>query len=91
MAALSEAASAAGDPAAAEMYAAANARYIADSERNRNTKVNYIWWTAIAHVFQMVDAYVDAHFRSFDADFTPGEGGNPAAGPRVSVALRTRF
>jgi len=39
----------------------------------------------------MVDAYVDAHFRNFDAEFEPGESGNPASGPRVSLALRTRF
>jgi hypothetical protein len=41
----------------------------------------------------MADAYVDAHFVHFDAEFGPDDrdasGGLP--GTRVTLALRTRF
>jgi hypothetical protein len=90
-AAASEAASAAGDPLGAALYAEANARYLEDRASHRDTKINFIWWMTAAHLFQMVDAYVDAHFTTFDADFGPDDAADPAAGPRVAVALRVRF
>ena len=66
-------------------------RYLADRDRHENTKINYIWWAAGAHLFQMVDAYVDAHFTNFDADFGPDDAAGPGAGPRLTLALRARF
>jgi hypothetical protein len=80
-----------GDDGSAAIYTDRYNQYLADSERYRNTKVNMIWWTAVAHLFQMVDAYVDAHFRNFDAEFRSEASGGPGAGPRVSLALRARF
>ncbi len=64
----------------------------ADEITHRNRKVDWIWWTAAAHLLQMADAYVDAHFRNFDAEFGTDEPREGAAGaPRLSVALRVRF
>lgn len=81
------------DPATAAIYDAAFSRYVADSDRNANTKINFIWWAAAAHLLQMADAYVDAHFVHFDAEFGPDDrdASGTSAGPRVALALRARF
>lgn len=64
----------------------------ADELTHRNRKIDWIWWTAAAHLLQMADAYVDAHFRSFDAEFGTDEPREGALGaPRVSVAFTVRF
>jgi len=81
------------DPAGAAFYEAAYGRYLADSDRHANTKIDFIWWAAAAHLLQMADAYVDAHFVHFDAEFGPDDrdaSGTPT-GPRLSIALRARF
>jgi hypothetical protein len=63
-----------------------------DELTHRNRKIDWIWWTAAAHLLQMADAYVDAHFRSFDAEFGTDETREGALGaPRVSVAFTVRF
>ena len=66
----------------------------ADDERNAhlNRKINWIWWGVAAHMLNMVDAYVDAHLATFEADFGPREeGALPERGPRLTFAVRTRF
>jgi hypothetical protein len=69
-------------------YAAADA----DELTHRNRKIDWIWWTAAAHLLQMADAYVDAHFRHFDAEFGTDDAREGAArSPRLSLAFRVRF
>lgn len=73
-----------GDP---EYYAAQ-----LDVETHRNRKINWIWWGLAAHLVNMVDAYVDAHLASFEADFGPPESAlDLGEGPRLTLAVRTRF
>ncbi len=78
---------------------------LGDRALHENRKINWIWWGVAAHFIQMVDAYVDAHLASFEADFGPpeapaesgaggagvGGAGAPAESPRFTLALRTRF
>ena len=64
----------------------------ADEEMHNNEKINWIWWTAAAHLFQMADAYVDAHFIKFDADFgSDEERTGSRAMPRLTMALQVKF
>jgi len=78
----------------------------ADDERiaHLNRKINWIWWGVAAHMLNMIDAYVDAHLATFEADFGPpdegarleagprlGAGTRLDAGPRLTLAVRTRF
>jgi len=63
-----------------------------DEETHRNKKINWIWWGIAAHLLSMMDAYVDAHLVTFDADFGPPESAvDLGEKPRLTVALRTRF
>lgn len=63
-----------------------------DEETHRNRKINWIWWGIAAHLLSMMDAYVDAHLATFDADFGPPETAvDLGEKPRLTVALRTRF
>jgi hypothetical protein len=65
---------------------------VADELTHRNLKIDWIWWAAAAHLFQMADAYVDAHFRNFDAEFGTDDAREGRAGaPRLSLAFRVRF
>lgn len=91
-AALAEQARVNSDPVGEALYNAAYDRYLGDQDRHYNTKINFIWWAAAAHVLQMADAYVDAHFVNFDAEFGPDDrSAVGAAGPRVTLALCVRF
>jgi hypothetical protein len=69
--------------------------YIAvDEEReaHRNRKINWIWWGLAAHLLSMMDAYVDAHLATFDADFGPPQSTRDfGEKPRLTLAIRTRF
>jgi hypothetical protein len=69
--------------------------YIAvDEEReaHRNRKINWIWWGMAAHLLSMMDAYVDAHLASFDAEFGPPESARDLGEkPRITLVIRTRF
>jgi hypothetical protein len=63
-----------------------------DRQTHRNQKINWIWWGLAAHLFSMVDAYVDAHLATFDADFGPPESAvDIGEKPRLTLAIRTRF
>ena len=69
-----------------------------DALTHKNKKIDWIWWTAAAHLLQMADAYVDAHFLNFDAEFGPDDkktdSGTAPPLPRdtrVSLALRVNF
>jgi hypothetical protein len=63
-----------------------------DLETHRNRKISWIWFGIAAHLLSMMDAYVDAHLASFDADFGPPPSAlNPGERPRFTVAFRTRF
>ena len=63
-----------------------------DVETHTNRKINWIWWGLAAHLVNMVDAYVDAHLASFDAEFGPPESATDLGeGPRLTLAIRTRF
>jgi hypothetical protein len=55
--------------------------------------VNWVWWGAAAHLLTAVDAYVDAHLATFEADFGPPESVAPEdpEAPRLTLALRARF
>lgn len=65
---------------------------VADELTHRNRKVDWIWWTAAAHLLQMADAYVDAHFLNFDAEFGPDDDrAGSLSAPRASLALRVNF
>jgi hypothetical protein len=67
---------------------------LADELNHRNRKIDWIWWTAAGHLLQMADAYVDAHFINFDAEFGPDDdriGTGARAAPRLSLALRVTF
>lgn len=76
-----------------EGYRAASDRYLLDRDRHNNSKINFIWWAAAAHLLQMADAYVDAHFVDFDAEFGPDDrdAAGAQAGPRVTLAFRAHF
>jgi len=73
------------DPA----YAAATL----DRETHRNRKLSWIWFGIAAHLLSMMDAYVDAHLSSFDADFGPPQSAvTPAQREsRLTLAYRIRF
>ncbi len=58
---------------------------------HKNRKVDWIWWTAAGHLLQMADAYVDAHFIHFDAEFGPDERSGSRDGPRMILSLNVRF
>lgn len=62
-----------------------------DERIHRNRKIDWIWWTAAAHLLQMADAYVDAHFVHFDAEFGPDERAGSRTAPRVTLSLNVRF
>jgi hypothetical protein len=64
-----------------------------DQETHRNVKINWIWWGIAAHLLSMMDAYVDAHLASFDADFGPSDSAvTPTQEkPRLTLAYRIRF
>lgn len=65
---------------------------VADELTHRNRKIDWIWWTAAAHLLQMADAYVDAHFLNFDAEFGPADERSDSRGaPRLSLSLNVRF
>ena len=71
---------------------AALAEATADRDQHMNQKINWIWWGVAAHLLQMVDAYVDAHLSTFEADFGPTDAESGAGTePRLTIALRTRF
>lgn len=91
--ALSDQATRNADPEGAAMYEAAYERYLSDSYRHYNSKINFIWWAAAAHVLQMADAYVDAHFVGFDAEFGSDDRNARAGprGPRVTLAIHASF
>jgi len=64
----------------------------ADELTHYNKKIDWIWWTAAAHLLQMADAYVDAHFLNFDAEFGPPDERSGSRGaPRLSLSLNVRF
>lgn len=66
----------------------------ADDDRigHLNRKINWIWWGVAAHLLNVVDAYVDAHLSTFEADFgPPDDGALLEEGPRLTLAVRTRF
>ena len=63
----------------------------ADEQLHYNKKIDWIWWTAAAHLLQMADAYVDAHFINFDADFGPDDRTGSRATPRLAMALQVKF
>ncbi len=64
----------------------------ADEIDHQNRKTDWIWWTAAAHLLQMADAYVDAHFLNFDAEFGPADERSDSRGARrVTLSLRIRF
>lgn len=72
---------------AAELEAA-----LADELTHRNRKIDWIWWAAAAHLLQMADAYVDAHFLNFDAEFGPADPRSDSRrDTRLSLALHLRF
>jgi len=63
-----------------------------DRDVHRNKKINWIWWGIAAHLISTVDAYVDAHLITFEADFgSSGPVRDPGENPRLTLALRTRF
>ena len=63
-----------------------------DQETHRNRKISWIWFGIAAHLLSMMDAYVDAHLASFEADFGPPESAVDLGGaPRLTLAFRTRF
>lgn len=63
-----------------------------DQETHRNRKISWIWFGIAAHLLSMMDAYVDAHLASFEADFGPTESAvDPGGKPRLTLAFRTRF
>ncbi|MEK7347336.1 MAG: DUF5683 domain-containing protein [Candidatus Eisenbacteria bacterium] len=65
---------------------------VADELTHRNRKIDWIWWTAAAHLLQMADAYVDAHLLNFDAEFGPADERSGSRGaPRLSLSLHVRF
>ncbi len=65
---------------------------VADETNHYNRKIDWIWWTAAAHLLQMADAYVDAHFINFDAEFGPDDRRSDTRGAlRLSLSLNARF
>jgi hypothetical protein len=63
-----------------------------DQETHRNRKISWIWFGIAAHLLSMMDAYVDAHLASFDADFGPSESAvDLGQEPRFTLAYRIRF
>jgi hypothetical protein len=65
---------------------------VLDQNTHRNRKISYIWFAVAAHLLSMMDAYVDAHLASFDADFGPPESARDVGeGSRFTLAYRTRF
>jgi hypothetical protein len=67
---------------------------VLDEGIHKNRKIDWIWWTAAAHLLQMADAYVDAHFINFDAEFGPDDdriAAGSRAAPRLRLALQVKF
>lgn len=65
---------------------------LADETNHYNRKIDWIWWTAAAHLLQMADAYVDAHFINFDAEFGPDDRrSDTRRDVRLSLSLNARF
>ncbi|MBE0558816.1 MAG: hypothetical protein IH628_16435, partial [Proteobacteria bacterium] len=53
----------------------------------RDRRDTYAWWTLIAYLFQIADAFVDAHLFSFDVSGVDNLTLLPT-GPTVGVRLR---
>ena len=65
---------------------------VADETYHYNRKIDWIWWTAAAHLLQMADAYVDAHFINFDTEFGPDDRrSDTRGGLRLRLSLNARF
>lgn len=65
---------------------------VLDQSTHRNRKISYIWFGIAAHLLSMMDAYVDAHLASFDADFGPPESAvDVGERPRLTLTYRARF
>ena len=70
-------------------------RYYDDYSEHFDNRQTLVWWAAVAALFGLADAYVDAHLASFEDSPAPrmessfGEDG--AGGGEVRVGLTFRF
>jgi len=78
--------------------------YMSKVERHKNHRRDYIWWTGLAILLSMGDAYVDAQLRDFDVNLQyepepqpgePTESGDTSAlagsGGTIRLAIGRRF
>lgn len=71
---------------------AAESAAVAEYNARLDTLTRRQWWLGATVAYALLDAYIDAHFRNFEADFEydPAlEGGQPAA--RMRLQYRWRF
>jgi hypothetical protein len=70
------------------------AYYESKVDRHESHRRDFIWWTSLAVVLAMGDAYVDARLRDYDVELQaepePGAAGG-AAGVRVRLSVSRRF
>ena len=50
-----------------------------------NERTNHSWWLAAVVAYSMLDAYVDAHFRGFHAEFGALPDGSGGLEPRATL------
>ena len=70
-------------------------RYYDEYSEHFDNRQTLVWWAAIAALYGLVDAYVDAHLAGFDDSAAPhvesSFGGNGAGGGDFRVGLIFRF
>jgi hypothetical protein len=70
-------------------------RYYDEYSRHFDNRQTLVWWAAIAALYGLVDAYVDAHLAGFDDSAAPhvesSFGGDGAGGGEFRVGLAFRF
>ena len=70
-------------------------RYYDEYSEHFDNRQTLVWWAAIAALYGLVDAYVDAHLAGFDDSAAPhvesSFGGDGAGGGEFRVGLAFRF
>jgi hypothetical protein len=61
----------------------------AEADRHRERRNDFTWWTGLAVALSMGDAFVDAHLRDFEAEFSARDAGEDE--PIVEFRLTWRL
>jgi hypothetical protein len=71
-------------------------KYFEQYSKHFDSRQNILWWTVVAAIYGIADAYVDAHLAGFDESASPRLEGELAGGPDgmadgLKLAVVVRF